>query len=74
MSGQVTYEEHVYREYCNGDYIRPINRLDNVVRCRDCANYRENVLGCAEFGDEARGEYANVEPDGFCAWAVRRTQ
>lgn len=39
-----------------------------VVRCRDCRHYRERINGCVEFGDESRGEYANVEPDGFCAW------
>ena len=43
-----------------------------VVRCRDCRHYRERINGCVEFGDESRGEYANVEPDGFCAWASRK--
>ena len=47
---------------------------EEIVRCKDCANYREHVNGCVEFGDEAHGEYENVEPDGFCAWAVRREQ
>ena len=43
-----------------------------VVRCRDCEHYAERINGCVEFGDESRGEYANVEPDGFCAWASRK--
>jgi hypothetical protein len=43
-----------------------------VVRCRDCEHYRERINGCVEFGDESRGEYANVEPDGFCAWGERK--
>lgn len=43
-----------------------------IVRCRDCAHYRESINGCAEFGDESRGEFANVEPDGFCSWGMRR--
>ena len=45
---------------------------EEVVRCRDCRHYRERINGCVEFGDESRGEYANVEPDGFCAWASRK--
>ena len=43
-----------------------------VVRCRDCEHYRKRINGCVEFGDESRGEYANVEPDGFCAWGERK--
>ncbi len=45
---------------------------ERIVRCRDCEHYRERINGCVEFGDESRGEYANVEPDGFCAWGKRR--
>ena len=39
-----------------------------IVRCRDCANYeyREHLQRSYCFG-----EYA-TEPDGFCAWGVRR--
>ena len=45
---------------------------EEIVRCRDCEHYRDRLNGCAEFGDESRDEYANVEPDGFCAWACRK--
>lgn len=45
---------------------------EEIVRCRDCMHYREHINGCAEFGDEARGEFANVEPNGFCAWGERK--
>ena len=43
-----------------------------VVRCRDCEHYHADIHGCDEFGDEWRGEYASVGPDGFCAWGERR--
>ena len=45
---------------------------ERVVRCRDCAHYHEDVNGCDEFGDESRGEYAAVGPNGFCAWGELR--
>lgn len=48
------------------------DKLPKIVRCRDCAQYRESVNGCAEFGGKWPGEFANVEPDGFCAWGKRR--
>lgn len=44
----------------------------DIVRCKDCKHYRERMNGCVKFGDEPRDEYANVEPDGFCAWGERR--
>lgn len=46
--------------------------MERVVRCRDCEHYHDSINGCAEFGDESRGEFANVEPNGYCAWGVRR--
>ena len=59
---------------------RPINE-DNeyihepIVRCRDCAYicHREYNSGpeyqtCSYFDSR----YAEVEPDGFCAWGVRK--
>ena len=47
-------------------------RREEIVRCRDCEHYYDSINGCAEFGDESRGEFANVEPDGYCAWGERR--
>ena len=46
-----------------------------VVRCRDCKHYKEHewILVtdvsdvCHFFGDGVK-----VEPDGYCAWGVRR--
>lgn len=48
------------------------HRKEQIVRCRDCRHYRESMNGCAEFGDEWHDEFANVEPNGFCAWGERR--
>ena len=51
-------------------------KLTEIVRCRDCAYIcnREYANGlefytCSYFDSE----YAEVEPDGFCAWAEKRT-
>ena len=47
---------------------------ERVVRCMDCKHYHAEINGCDEFGDIWHDEYANVEPDGFCAWGERREQ
>lgn len=48
-----------------------------VVRCRDCAyifhrkyNNGFEYQTCSYFDSE----YAEVEPDGFCAWGERRSE
>lgn len=50
---------------------------EEIVRCRDCAYIcnREYANGleyhtCSYFDSE----YAEVEPNGFCAWGERRTK
>ena len=52
-----------------------LERREEIVRCRDCAyichNEYENgceYLTCGFFDNR----YAEVEPDGFCAWGERR--
>lgn len=37
---------------------------EEVVRCKDCKHYRDRINGCALLAVA----FANVEPDGFCAW------
>ena len=69
--------EHIIEtETCYGIAFVPIGGTDNlreeIVRCMDCKHYRERINGCVEFGDESRDEYANVEPDGFCAWGEKK--
>ena len=65
--------------YLEHELSRPItevfisgDKLPQIVRCRDCKHYRDRINGCAEFGDESRDEYANVDPNGYCAWGKRR--
>lgn len=45
---------------------------EEIVRCKDCKEYIElkNHATCGYFG----GDYAEVKPDGFCAWGERREQ
>lgn len=40
-----------------------------VVRCRDCKHYDDYLGSCMR-----RYTHFATEPDGFCAWAVRREQ
>ena len=55
--------------------LREERRRESIVRCRDCAyfyhhKYRDNseYITCSYFDSEN----AEVEPNGFCAWAIRR--
>lgn len=43
---------------------------ETVVRCRDCKHYVEHqgYATCGYFDSD----YAEVDPDGFCAWGERR--
>ena len=42
-----------------------------VVRCRDCKHWQPWMKG-AKPECWAYGEQIETEPDGFCAWGVRR--
>ena len=54
--------------------------FEEVVRCRDCRHSRKEGTLCVFFaswepiagGDEYAEIPADVEPDGFCAWGVRK--
>ena len=58
-----------------GDAIR-----GEVVRCRDCKYANEDGDECVYFaaweplpeGDEFRDVYVDVEPNGFCAWGIKK--
>ena len=52
---------------------------EEIVRCRDCANFDVKRDGCWWFAHAERqpdyswaDEPSDVEPDGFCAWACRK--
>ena len=63
------------------DGVREIDvrgeRWTKVVRCRDCRRFRPQegkMLSCRfEYGEYGEFvQWRSAEPDGFCAWAVRR--
>lgn len=47
--------------------------LVEVVRCRDCAHFRETRMYDGSTGRRCSGVMAFIEPnpDGFCAWGER---
>lgn len=40
---------------------------EEIVRCRDCKHYDADDMECHENG-------IRPEPDGYCAWGVRRDE
>lgn len=45
---------------------------EEIVRCRDCKHFmRGNLCNLQDECNELH--WLDVEPDGFCAWAVKRT-
>ena len=58
--------------YEHDDFSGTMERLEEIVRCRDCKYaWREgticHVFGCGDIP-------AMVEPDGFCAWGRKMEQ
>ena len=47
-------------------------RLEDVVRCRDCKDYRASDATCHSWQWHNWDAAIEVEPDGFCAWAERK--
>ncbi|MBQ9002680.1 MAG: hypothetical protein IJ087_12585 [Eggerthellaceae bacterium] len=45
---------------------------EEIVRCRDCAFFREKDWRCTSYQWRNCDESPDVEPDGFCAWGERR--
>lgn len=44
------------------------NLREEIVRCRDCKHYDEDIHSCDWWSAYER----LAEPDGFCAWSERR--
>lgn len=44
---------------------------EEIVRCRDCKDYRESDETCHSWQWHNWDAAIEVEPDGFCAWGVR---
>ena len=59
-----------------GESVADFTVREEVVRCRDCEHYREHEWVIATDVSDVchfwHGEPTKVEPDGFCAWGVRR--
>lgn len=60
--------------YEHDDFSGNIERLEEIVRCRDCAHSWKDGTSCNYFSDFDDGLIipAIVEPDGFCAWGRKR--
>ena len=43
-----------------------------IVRCRDCKDYRASDATCHSWQWHNWDAAIEVEPDGFCAWAERK--
>ena len=69
MSEQAAYTEHVYQEYSCGSYVDPLHQREEIVRCKDCARWRDACEWNRFFNDLDLDE-----PLGFCAWGERREQ
>lgn len=62
--------------------MRAITVKGPIVRCRDCKHSLLHGKECRHFsayepiagGDEYEEMTFGVEPDGFCAWGVRRAE
>lgn len=67
----VEYKE--YESLTGMVFCQPLARKEEIVRCRDCVNcyFDFSSWMCGEFGFGV-GNEDDGEPDGFCAWAVRR--
>ena len=49
---------------------------EEIVRCRDCTHFITWANGysfCSAFSIGATGDPFPGEPDGFCAWACRKS-
>lgn len=63
-----------------GESVADFTVREEVVRCRDCKHSLKDGTLCQFFaswvpvagGDEYAEMPADVEPDGFCAWATRK--
>jgi len=58
--------EYIYWQDDSGLYKR-----EEIVRCRDCKYGIDGGEYCAENCADS-WDWRNVEPDGFCKWAIRR--
>ena len=58
--------------------VTSYRRREEIVRCRDCKYYREHAfIMVTNISDVClfwHGTPTKVEPNGFCAWACRKSE
>lgn len=71
--------EYIYEHVQSGtDHMgRPVEQpmlvqREEIVRCRDCEDYRSSDATCHSWLWHNWDEATEVEPDGYCAWAKRK--
>ena len=47
-------------------------KVEYVVRCRDCEHFDPIIHSCRRFDDLCGEHVSYVFDDGFCAWGVRK--
>lgn len=73
--------EHIYEHKPSGaDHMgKPVElptlvQREEIVRCRDCKDYRESDETCHSWQWHNWDAAIEVEPDGFCAWGECRNK
>ena len=76
-AGDVEVVEYFAEE--NTDHYGTLH--EEIVRCRDCKHSSQDGEECWFFTHKEEVNYGRwadvpawVEPDGFCAWAVKRSE
>lgn len=71
--------EYIYDTSIEATFLHEQKR-EEIVRCRDCKHFTpkgthkfENGKVNADYCDYVRGWMLQITPDGYCAWAERRT-
>ena len=70
--------EYIFREvhygYADGTALgRTLEKQEEIVRCRDCDHGLFNGKTCDRLDPGFDEYWFEVTPDGYCAWAERRT-
>lgn len=78
--------EYIVLYECDGDTMFDMGTKERIVRCRDCKYFYEDrrctsigwvdvfVCDSEQWSTSSLIPSHKVEPDGFCAWAIRRDE
>lgn len=61
-----------YIGWLDEDWNTVLDQSQEIVRCRDCKDYRASDATCHSWQWHNWDAAIEVEPDGFCAWGERR--